>query len=275
MTDTRQFRTQTLAAVTALAAVGLAAGCGSTTGATASGSTSSGASSSSSSSSSSAASGARQSPLSKGLLPASAFGAQANVVSLTLQQLQQQQSNGALGDTSGAQVNPPQCAAALKGSQPDPTKAKDLVAQSATTAPSGGGPAVLTVEEILQGGAAAQAVDQLKSISTACPKVTVTLPQGGGAVLTFSPLDVSAVGGQAAAVTLTTTVSAPGQPGVSVPALVGGVQDGDRVVLLITANAKAPSAATGTATASPPAPDPAAFTALLKLAYITEKKALG
>lgn len=105
--------------------------------------------------------------------------------------------------------------------------------------------------------------------------MTVTSPQGGGAVLTFSPLDVSSVGGQAAGVMYTTTVSAPGQPGVSVPALVGGVQDGDCVVLLITANAKAPSATTGTATATPPPPDPAAFTTLLKQAYTTEKKALG
>lgn len=122
---------------------------------------------------------------------------------------------------------------------------------------------MLTIEEILQGGAATQAVDQLKSITTAC------------AILPLSPLVASSVSGQAAAVTFTTTLSAPGHPPDSVPAPVGGAQNGNRVVLLVTANAKAPSPATGTATASAPPPDLAAFAALLKQAYTAEKRALG
>lgn len=251
-------------AIAAVAAAGLVAGCG---GGGSSAKTASGSSSASSSASSSSSSaGPRQSPLTKGLLPASAFGPQATVVSLTLQQFQQATSSK-LGSATDVQVNPPQCASALNSAQPNTDQIKDLVAQAATAQGS------VTVEAILTGNAVNGAVDKLKAATTNCQKVTATSPQIGTATVTFAPIDVSSVSGQAAAAQLTTTVQPPNKPAVTVPALVGLAQDKDRLILLVTAS---PSAGNGAA--PPPSqtgpPDQASFTQLLKKAYDTEKQAL-
>jgi hypothetical protein len=216
-------------------------------------------SSGSSSAASSSSSGPRQSPLSKGLLPASAF-PQATVVSMTVQQFKQATA-GQLAQASGLQVSPPECATALKTTQPDVDQVKDMVGQSATQQGSA------TIEAIMTGSATDGAVDKLKAAMTSCPKIDLTAPQLGTATLTFAPLDVSGVSDQAAAAQYTLTVTPPNHPPVTVPALMAVAQDHDRLVLLMTLTANAGGAA-------PATPDTAAFTALFGKAYTTEKKAL-
>jgi hypothetical protein len=229
-------------------------------------------SSSGTSSSSSASAGAAQSPLSKGLLPAAAFGGNATVASMTVEQFQQQTS-GQLGTATDLQVQPPQCRDALKSTQIDAGQIKELVAQTATTE-GASGQASVTVEAIATGDATTGAVDELKSTLANCSKVTATSAQLGQVSVQFSAVDVSGVGTQAAAVSYTTTITPPGRAPVSVPVLLGEVKDGTRLVLLLTANANGANV-NGSGGPAPAAPDPSAFTALFKKAYSTEHQQLG
>lgn len=253
------------------AAVSLLAGCGGNGGS--SGNTAAG--SSSSSAASSSASGPKESPLSKGLLSPSAFGSQANVVTLTLQQFQQA-TQGKLSQAAGLKVDPPQCADALKSTHPDTSKIKDLVAEAATT--QSGDQGMVTVEAIATGDLVDGSIGKLDDAVQKCPKVTVSSPQIGQATVEFTKLDVSRIGDKAAAVQVTTTITPPGHSAVTVPALIGAAQDGNRLVLLINAVANNPNAAaqsSGAAQPTPAPPDTAAFTSLLQKAYSTEKHALG
>jgi hypothetical protein len=256
-----------------LVAVSLLAGCGGNGGS--SGQAAAG-SSSPSSAASSSASGPKESSLAKGLLSPSAFGSQAEVVTLTLQQFQQATS-GKLGQAPGLTVDPPQCAAALKSTQPETDKVKDLVAEAATT--RSGTQGTVTVEAIATGDLVDGAIGQMTTTVQNCPKVTVTSPQFGRATVEFSRIDVSKIADRAAAVQFTTTITPPGQPSVTVPALIGAVRDGDRLVMLVDAVAGNPGGAAspsgGTAQPSVAPPDTAAFTSLLQKAYTTEKDALG
>jgi hypothetical protein len=86
----------------------------------------------------------------------------------------------------------------------------------------------------------------------------------------FTPIDVSAVSGSAAAAQYTVTLTPPNHAPVTVPALLGVAQDHDRLLLLTTVAGS--DASTGGAAAA--APDPTAFTALFQKAYAAEKKAL-
>jgi len=151
------------------------------------------------------------------------------------------------------------------------------VAEAATTQSSGHGMA--TIEAIATGDLVNGATDKLKATIKNCPKITVSSPKIGQATVTFDKLDVSKIGDRAAAAKFTTTITPPGHSAVTVPALIGAVQDGDRLVLLINAAANAPGGAanqsSGAAQATPAPPDTAAFTALLQKAYTTEHHALG
>jgi hypothetical protein len=223
-----------------------------------------------SSSVSSSASGPQESPLARGLLAPSAFGSSATVVSLTLQQFQQATS-GKLGTAGGVTVDPPRCAGALRSTQTDPSRVKDLVAEAATTRGSDRG--TVTVEAIATGALVDGAVDELNSAVQSCPEVTVRSGQLGRATVKFSKIDVSKIAEKAAAVQFTTTVTPPGHDAVTVPAVIGAVQDGDRLVLLLDAAASNGAASSSGTSAAPP--DTAAFTSLLRKAYETERNALG
>jgi hypothetical protein len=244
-----------VAVLAGLAAAGLLAGCASGQGgsAAASSSTTTSAAASSAASSSGSVSGSK---LTKGLLPADAFGTQATVIGLTLEQLRQSTSTLAAGSMAGIQVEPPSCAAAVQGTSPDYDKVDDLAAQSAV------GASGATVEALMTGGPAKGAAEKLRGATAACPQATLTLPQAGQATITFTTLPIKDLGDDAAAVQMTTAVTKPDGTKASVPALIGAVEDHDRLLLLITA---------GTNGA---APDPAAFTALLEKAYSTEHAAL-
>jgi hypothetical protein len=274
MVEGRSFRSRRLprGLLVGAAVATLVAGCAGNGG---SGSTASGSSGTRApaASPSSSASGPQESPLAKGLLSPSAFGAQATVVSLTLQQFQQATS-GRLGTAAGVTVDPPRCAGALRSTQTDTSRVEDLVAEAATTRSSDRG--TVTVEAIATGEIVDGAVDALNAAVQSCPEVTVSSPQLGRATVRFSEIDVSTIADAAAAVQFTTTVTPPGHGAVTVPALIGAVRDGDRLVLLLDAAASNPNGGTASSSGTGVAPpDTAAFTALLRKASETEKHALG
>jgi hypothetical protein len=244
-------RRRSLGVLTAgLLGVAAVAGCGSEVEGQAS------ASSTSSSSSSSESTGALDDveDLSAGLLPAEAFGAGAQVTPITAEQLAQQSQLGGLG-LQDVTITPESCAPAVKGVQPGLDDLEGLGAQTVTV---GSG---ATVEILLAGDAIAEGVDQLASTVDTCPQATITAPEFGTAEITFTPLDVPDLGDASAALTMTLSITGPdGQP-LTVPVLLGMVQDGDRLVSLTTTD---PTGAT----------DPAAFAALLQQAYDHQADAL-
>jgi len=175
------------------------------------------------------------------LLPAAAFGDDATVVGLSLEQL------GALPDLAGlpdgATVQPALCgtaltlASTLTGSGDDlPT----LVAQGAFTT------AVRTLE-VLADGPALDGLDlPVDQLLATCSTVTVTAADGTATTVALTALDVPDLGDTATGLQVTVT-----HPAGSVSALVGVVGAGSRALLL------AQSGAAGAA------PDQAGFTALL------------
>jgi hypothetical protein len=238
--------------VTAVASAALLAGCATGSGHGGSAAASSSTSSSAAASSSGSVSG---STLTKGLLPADAFGTQATVVGLTLEQLRQSTATLGTGSTAGIQVDPPSCAAAVQGTSPNYDKVDDLAAQSAVST-SGA-----TVEALMTGGPATGAAEKLRGAAAACPQATITTPQSGAVTITFTTVPVKHMGEDAAALQLTTSLTKPDGTKASVPALIGAVEDHHRLLLLITAGTN------GTT------PDPSAFTALLDKAYSTQAHA--
>jgi hypothetical protein len=241
------------ATLAATASAALLAGCAGGGGGGTAAATSTSSSSSAAASSSGSVSGSK---LTKGLLPADAFGTQATVIGLTLEQLKQNTSALGAGSTAGLQVDPPSCAAAVQGTSPNYDQVKDLAAQSALS--TGGA----TVEALMTGGPATGAAEKLGGAAAACPQATLTLPQSGQATITFTTVQIKDMGDDTAALQMTTSLTKPDGTRASVPALIGAVEDSDRLLLLITA---------GTNGA---APDQASFTSLLEKAYSTEHAAL-
>jgi hypothetical protein len=197
--------------------------------------------------------------LASGLLGADAFGPTAVVTALSPEQLEQ---GAALsGDLDDVQVTPPECDAAVQGTQPDLDDFDDVAAVSAAE------DTTVVVEMLIRGGPVEGTVAQLASAAERCPQVQVSSPQTGDATVTFEQLPVPDLGDGAAALRFTTVVALPDGTQVSVPALLGAVEDGDRLVVL-TSLAPDPTAA-----AVPL--DVAAFTSLLEQAYETQADALG
>jgi hypothetical protein len=193
------------------------------------------------------------SPLAAGLLPPEAFDPRATVVNLTLDQLRR--SAGAVGAGSGGmRVDPPSCAVAVQGGAPDFADVADLAAESAV------GPDGSAVEALLTGAPVAGAVDRVLGAVAACPRATVTTPQGATTAITFRPVPVPSMGDGAAAMQVTTTSAAPGGAARTSPALIGVVRDRDRLLLLLAGGSDAA--------------DAARFAALLQTAYATQARAL-
>jgi hypothetical protein len=192
--------------------------------------------------------------LADGLLPAEAFGAGATVVPLSREQLEQ--GAGLAADPASLTITPEGCAAAVEGTQPQIEDYDEVAAESATV----GG--ATTVEVLLQGEATAGSVQALAEAATNCPEAQISSPELGEARVTFEALDVPDLGDGAAAVRYTTTLAQGGQE-VSIPTLVGLVQDGDRVITLLTI------ATDGSQ------PDAAAFASLLEQAFEVQAEALG
>jgi hypothetical protein len=196
--------------------------------------------------------------LASGLLPAGAFGPDATVIAVSPEQLRQ--GAGLAAAAEDLQISPESCRAAVDGTQPDIDDFDDLAAQSASTGAS------TTVEMLVRGGPTEDAVAQLADAAQRCPEAQITSPEIGQATVTFENLPVDDLGDGSALLRYTTTVSAPDGSSVSVPTLVGAVEDGNRLLLLLAIDTgQDPAGAT----------DPAAFADLLRQAYETQADALG
>ena len=173
--------------------------------------------------------------LSAGLLPADALGA-GDVRTLTAEELAQQlqRYGGSLaGSLAGLSIAPESCGAALsalQGMAPQPGDVDGFAAQVAKDEGTG----VLTAEVLGTGPAAADAVAQLVAGVTACPEVTLGVPQLGSATLAFQTLGTPGLGDDAAVVSVSTIVTPAGRAPISTPVLLGAVQDGDRLVTLLS-----------------------------------------
>jgi hypothetical protein len=250
-------RTRPVALVGALACVVLLTACGGNEPTEESGAASSTSPSSTPASSSSAPPSepaGDSSGLAAGLLPAGAFGEDAVVIPLTREQLRQ--SAGLAADPESLEVSPETCREVLSSTQPPIDDYEDAAAQGATVG------ATTTVEVLLQGEVTEGAAATLTDAVEACPEARISSPELGEATLTFENLVAPPLGDAVAAVRYTTTLTQGGQE-VSVPALVGLVQDGDRVVTLLTIATDGSS------------PDAAAFTSLLQQAFEVQAEELG
>jgi hypothetical protein len=221
------------------------------------------ATSSSAGESSSPAAGESLPDLASGLLPAEAFGPEAGVVAISPEQLSQ--AAGLAAGAEDIQITPEECSAAVAGAQPEFDDFDDVAAQAATIGSSA------TVEVLVRGGPIEDAVDQLAAAAERCPTAQIASPEIGQATVTFESLPVEDLGDGSAMLRYTTVVSAPDGTQVSVPALIGAVQDGDRLLILMNVD----TGAAGGAGATPAAPqDPAAFGDLLGQAYEAQAEAL-
>lgn len=197
--------------------------------------------------------------LASGLLAADAFGPDAVVAALSPEQLAE--GAGLAASFSDVEVTPEACNGAVQGTQPDLEEFDDVAAVSATVGTT------VTVEMLVRGGPIEGSVDQLAGAAERCPEAQVSSPDIGQATVRFEDVPVADLGDGAAALRYTTVVALPDGTSVSVPALLGAVEDGDRLVVL-TSLAVDPNGAP----VAPP--DAAAFTALLEQAYRTQADAL-
>ena len=211
---------------------------------------------------SSAASSTVQAPdLASGLLPADAFGPDAAVTAITPEELRQGAGAVAAG-AADVQITPPQCVAAVAGTQPDFDDFGDIAAQSSTTGTAA------TVEVLARGGPTEDTVDLLQAAAVRCPQAQLTAPGAGQSTVTFESVPVDDLVDGAALLRYTTVLSLPDGTQATVPALIGAVEDGNRLLILLTIE----SADLGGATGAPV--DPAAFAALLARAYEAQAQAL-
>jgi hypothetical protein len=235
----------------ATAGVALLAGCGGESG--------SDTAAASSAPTSSSAAGTSAPDLASGLLTAESFEPDATVVAVSLEQLRAGAGLGAMG--KDLTVTPEECAPAVQGTQPDLDAFDDVAGLSATSTDG------ITVEILLRGGPTTGAVDLLAAAVERCPQAQISSPEIGTATVTFEEVPVPDLGDGAIALRFTTAVTMPDGTQVTVPALLGAFEDGDRLGLLTSlADPRTPNA---------PAPDPAVFAALLGQAYEVQADALG
>jgi hypothetical protein len=197
--------------------------------------------------------------LSRGLLPADAFGAGARVVPVTRAQLQQHLAavpGGLTGALAGVQVTPPECATTLHSVGAGLAGLTDLAGEGARTVDG------VTAEALLTGAPVTSAVGTLQDLARSCAHVQVTSPHGTASV-TLTEVEVPALGDGGAAVQATAVLTPAGRAAKTVSGLLAAVRDGDRLLLL------------GTAAPGSTAPDHDAFTSLLQQAFDTESHALG
>jgi hypothetical protein len=194
--------------------------------------------------------------LAAGLLPAEAFGPGARVVPIGSEKLSQGALAGA-GSLADVEITPDTCVAALEAlPMTEPPAAEDVAAQLAVQGTA------YTAELLAVAGPAAEVVDRVPELVGQCPQVQVTSPEHGTATVDLATFDVPDLGDGAVGVAVTVVATEPGGAEVTVPALVGLVRDGDRVVALATGDREGAE------------PDQAAFTDLLEQAFDTQAAAL-
>ena len=159
------------------------------------------------------------------LLPASAFGPDATVVGVTLDQL-----GSSLpmigGIPEGTTIAPPLCAAAGQMLPGTPDELPALVARAALT------DTVRTLEVLADGPELEELQLPVDQLLAACSTVTVTGADGAVTTVQLAELDVPDLGSASTGLQVTVT-SAQG----TLAALVGVVSEGSRAVLLVQAGA--------------------------------------
>lgn len=195
--------------------------------------------------------------LSAGLLPAEAFGPGATVTPLTPESAGELPTGDLRSALEGVTVTPESCTTVLTqlAGAVDPGGIDGGAAQLATLG------STRTVQGIASGPAVAGALDTVAQAAAACPTATVSAPQLGTATVTVTPLAPLDLGDGAAAYSIGVIASGTGGMTFSVQALAGLVQDGDRVVGLLSADLFAPA-------------DEPAFLALLEQAHQQQADAL-
>ncbi|WP_131801812.1 hypothetical protein [Klenkia soli] len=183
--------------------------------------------------------------LAAGLLPEDAFGAGAQVSPVTEADVRAGAAVGA--DLAGVTITPEACAQAIQQSQPSVEDLEDFAAQTATSGTS-------VVVQLLTVGAPGDPVADLAASVATCPQATLTSPEIGTATITFSALDVPALGDGSAGLSYTTSVTGPDGSQLTIPALIAVAVDGDRLLTVL-------STSIGGST------DTAAFTDLVQQAY--------
>jgi hypothetical protein len=204
-----------------------------------------------SSSSSAAASSEAPEPasaeeLSAALLPAEAFGPDADVVEVSVDEISEATAGGL---PPGATVQPESCAPVTGSAQLSPEDFGAIVAQSATS------PTTVTVEVLAESEQIDDAVPGFDDVPAECREITVTAADGTEATVTFGPLEVPSLGDASGGVTLTTALRTPEGESITVPSLLAFAVDGQRLVFLQQLSPQAAPV------------DPAAFTALFEEAF--------
>ena len=161
--------------------------------------------------------------LAAGLLPADAFGPEANVVTIDIRQV----STGASGGLpQGATVTPPECGEGLGATTVSPEDFGVAVAQSAT-APDG-----VTVEVLAESEQVGDTAPRFDELVEQCPRITVDAPDGTSVTVDFAAFEVPAVGDTSDGLRFTTAVSAPDGTQLTVPSLLAVATEGQRMVFL-------------------------------------------
>lgn len=161
--------------------------------------------------------------LAAGLLPADAFGPEANVVTIDIRQV----STGASGGLpQGATITPPECGQGLGATTVSPEDFGVVVAQSAT-APDG-----ITVEVLAESEQVGETAPRFDELVEQCPRVTVDAPDGSSVTVDFAAFDVPDLGDASDGLRFTTAVSAADGTQVTVPSLLAVATEGPRMVFL-------------------------------------------
>ncbi len=178
--------------------------------------------------------------LADGLLPADEFAPGAEVTPVTADQLSAALAGATGHDLSAVTVTPESCVAALDAARAalgDPAAVQDAAGQVARAGFAG------SAELLTLGGPTDVLVGTLTDAVAACPTATISTPMGD-AVVTFGTVTSPDLGDAAAVVPVTATVTQPGGAQLGGSALLGVVQDGDRLLTLVSgAVATAPDAA--------------------------------
>ncbi len=191
--------------------------------------------------------------LAAGLLPAAAFGPDAEVTTLDAADLA---ASGPAGLPPGATVTPAECAEGLGAIQPTPGDLGAVVAQTAET------PAQLTVQvlaedETIEAGSSTAFDDLLAR----CSHIELTAPDGSSGTMDLRELQVPAVGEVSQGLAFTLALTTPDGTGGTVACLLAVAVEDQRLVLL---QQLAPDGAPL---------DEAAFSALFEQAYEQQRDA--
>lgn len=227
------------------AGAGGSAAAASSTGAAAGASSAASSSGTSATASSTASTTASAEELSARLLPAQAFGPQATVATVSLQQL----SKASNPVPPGSTITPASCAQDVGGLQLSPDDLGTVVAQSATS------PAGVTAEVLAESPDIRGRSPHFDKLLAQCPHVTVTAANGSTVTIDFTALDLPPLGDARGGVAFTTAVRGADGTNLTVPGLLAVATDGQRMVYLQQTGAN-----------STPL-DPAAFTALFADAF--------